>query len=65
MDGRILYVLRGVRCVLRALAERYTRLTQNQFSLGSNPKLPTIKNYLTFEKIYGIIYMLKKYGDIV
>ena len=43
------------------LAERYTRLTQNQLSLGSNPRLPTIKNYLTFSKKYGIIYMLKKH----
>ena len=31
------------------------------FSLGSNPKLPTIKKYLTFSKNYGIIYMLKKH----
>ena len=41
------------------LAERYTRLTQNQLSLGSNPRFPTIKNNLTFSKNYGIVYMLK------
>ena len=42
------------------LAERYTRLTQNQLSLGSSPRLPTKRKNLTFSKKYDIIYMLKK-----